>query len=64
MSASVNLNLSQISIEWFRTLKVDGWMDGWMEGRLSSFDGLLRAPTVLIKIYMEGYLGNGFLIQT
>ena len=48
-SASVNLNLFQISIEWFRTLKVDG-MDGmgWMDGWLSLNDGLLRAPTVLI----------------
>ena len=48
----VNLNLFQISIEWFRTLKPIsggmGWM-GWM-GWLSPFDGLLRAPTVLIKI--------------
>ena len=46
----VNLNLFQISIEWFRTLKpISGGMDGWMDGRLSPFDGLLRAPTVLIK---------------
>ena len=55
-SASVNLNLFQISIEWFRTLKPIsggmGWM-GWM-GWLSPFDGLLRAPTVLItKIVMN-----------
>ena len=56
-SASVNLNLFQISIEWFRTLKpISGWMgwmgwmvglDGWV-GWLSLYDGLLRAPTVLI----------------
>ena len=25
-----------------------GWMDGWMDGWLSLYDGLLRAPTVLI----------------
>ena len=54
-SASVNLNLFQISIEWFRTLKpISGWMDGWVGldgwmGWLSLYDGLLRAPTVLIK---------------
>ena len=52
-SASVNLNLSQISIEWFRTLKpISGWdglLDGWDGmGWLSLYDGLLRAPTVLI----------------
>ena len=48
-SASVNLNLFQISIEWFRTLKpISGWMGwvGWV-GWLSLYDGLLRAPTVL-----------------
>ena len=45
-SASVNLDLFQISKEWFRTLKpISGGM-GW----LSPFDGLLRAPTVLIII--------------
>ena len=54
-SASVNLNLFHISIEWFRTLKpISGWMDGWdgwMDGMgwLSLYDGLLRAPTVLIN---------------
>ena len=45
-SASVNLNLFQISIEWFSTLKpISGGM-GWdgMDGRLSPFDSLLRAP--------------------
>ena len=50
-SASVNLNLFQISIEWFRTLKpISGWVGwvGWM-GWLSLYDGLLRAPTVLIN---------------
>ena len=48
-SASVNLNLFQISIEWFRTLKVDGmgWMDGWMDG--SPGGPRYRAPTVLIR---------------
>ena len=47
-SASVNLNLFQISIDWFRTLKpISGGM-GWDGmGWLSPFDGLLRAPTVL-----------------
>ena len=48
-SASVNLNLSQISIEWFRTLKAISGRMGWDGmGWLSRFDGLLRAPTVLI----------------
>ena len=37
----LNLNLFQMSIEWFRTLKP---ISGGMEGRLSPFDGLLRAP--------------------
>ena len=43
--------LFQFTIEWFRTIRpISGW-DGWdgMDGRLSPFDGLLRAPTVLIK---------------
>ena len=61
-SASVNLNLFQISIEWFSTLKpISGGM-GWdgMDGRLSPFDGLLRAPTVLI-IYSVTWVANIFL---
>ena len=42
------LRLLQNTIEWFRTLRpISGGMDGW-DGRLSPFDGLLRAPTVLI----------------
>ena len=47
---SVNLNLFQISIESFRTLKPISGGDGmgW-DGRLSPFDGLLRAPMVLIR---------------
>ena len=44
-------DLFQFTIEGFRTIrpiKWDGWMgwDGW-DGRLSPFDGMLRAPTVL-----------------
>ena len=44
------LRLFQLTIEWFRKIRPIsgmGWM-GWMDGRLSPFDGLLRAPTVLI----------------
>ena len=47
--------LFQFTIEWFRTIRpISGW-DGWdgMDGRLSPFDGLLRAPTVLIKVLHE-----------
>ena len=59
-SASVNLNLFQISIEWFRTLKpISGWV-GWV-GWLSLYDGLLRAPTVLIMIII---IVRRFKIQT
>ena len=44
------LCLLQNTIEWFRTIRpISGW-DGWMDGRLSPFDGLLRAPTVLIRL--------------
>ena len=45
-------DLFQFTIEGFRTIRpisgMDGmgW-DGW-DGRLSPFDGMLRAPTVLI----------------
>ena len=49
-SATVNLNLFQISKEWFRTLKaISGWDGMGWTGWLSRFDGLLRAPTVLIR---------------
>ena len=30
-------------------------MDGWRDGRLSPFDGLLRAPTVLINYLIYLY---------
>ena len=53
-SASVNLNLFQISIEWLRTIRPIsgmGWM-GW-DGRLSPSDGLLRAPAMLMIILQE-----------
>jgi len=36
----------------------DGWMDGmdgWM-GWLSLYDGLLRAPTVLISVHTSGHM--------
>ena len=35
------LRLLQNTIEWFRALRP---ISGWTEGRLSPFDGLLRAP--------------------
>ena len=41
------LRLLQNTIEWFRALRP---ISGWTEGRLSPFDGLLRAPTVLIRL--------------
>ena len=44
-------DLFQFTIEGFRTIRPISGMDGMdgMDGRLSPFDGLLRAPTVLIK---------------
>ena len=39
------LRLLQNTIEWFRALRP---ISGGRDGRLSPFDGLLRAPTVLI----------------
>ena len=59
-SASVNLNLFQISKEWFGTLKAISGM-GWDGmGWLSRFDGLLRAPTVLITRSSEINVAPGF----